>query len=122
MSGEGALRGPLLEAPIEFRIRSGGAPAKDSALVICPKCDAPCFIRKSIRVTETVKHLICHCTDSGCGHTFKSELVFIHSLVEGNVDRPDLNLPVCPRDQVPHVRPPTRDGPGQDQISMFSGG
>lgn len=113
---------PLIEAELEFRLRSGGAPAKDSAFMVCPKCEAPCFIRKSQRLTPTVKHLICHCTDSACGHTFRSEVVFIHSLVEGNIQRPDLNLPVCPRDQVPHVRPPVRSEADTDQISMFATG
>ncbi len=117
-----AKRRPLIEAELEFRLRSGGGPAKDSAFIVCPKCDAPCFIRKSLRLTQTVKHLICHCTDSGCGHIFRAEVAFIHSLVEGNIDRPDLDLPVCPRDQVPHVRPPARDGPDPDQVSMFGPG
>lgn len=126
MSGEGSTlpsSRPLIEAPLDFRLRSGGAPAKDSAFVICPKCDAPCFIRKSERITERVKHLIAHCTDSGCGHIFEAEVVFIQTLVEGNISRPDLNLPVCPRDKVPHVRPPSRDAPDHaDQISMFGSG
>ncbi len=122
MSGEGVLRGPLIEADLEFRIRNGGAPAKSDALINCPKCDAPCFIRKSQRITEKVKHLICHCTDSGCGHIFRSEIVFVHTLVPGNIDRPDLDLPVCPRDQVPHIRPPQRDDPDDSQMSMFRTG
>lgn len=112
--------GPLIEAPLEFRLRSGGAPAKDSAFIVCPKCDAPCYIRKSLRLTQTVKHLICHCTNSGCGHTFRAEVAFIHSLVEGNIDRPDLNLPVCPREQVPHVLPPVRSDSDTDQTSFFN--
>lgn len=74
MSGEGLLRGPLIHAPLEFRIRSGGAPAKDSAFITCPKCEAPCFIRRSERITETVKHLHAHCTNTGCGHTFLSQV------------------------------------------------
>lgn len=111
---------PLIEANLEFRLRSGGAPAKDSAFIVCPKCDAPCFIRKSLRLTQTVKHLICHCTDSGCGHIFRSKVAFIHPRVEGNISRPDLDLAVCPHDQVPHVRPPVRDGPDPDQSSLFT--
>lgn len=122
MNATTPMRGPLIEAELEFRLRSGGGPAKDSAFIVCPKCDAPCFIRKSLRLTQTVKHLICHCTDSGCGHIFKSEVAFIHTLVPGNIERPDLDLPVCPRDQVPHVRPPTRDGPDPNQTSMFGSG
>lgn len=121
MSGEGHLspNPPLIHAPLEFRLRSGGAPAKDSAFVTCPKCEAPCFIRRSERITETVKHLTAHCTNSGCGHIFKVEVSFIHSLVEGNIQRPELNLPVCPREEVAHVLPPVRDGPDERQRSMF---
>ena len=113
---------PLIEAPLEFRLRSGGAQARSSAFITCPKCEAPAFVRRSERVTEMVKHLVAHCTNSGCGHIFKMELAFIHTLVEGNIDRPDLNLPVCPRDQVPHVLPPSRAGPDDDQMTMFGSG
>ncbi|WP_374406560.1 ogr/Delta-like zinc finger family protein [Pelagerythrobacter sp.] len=125
MSGEGAIlaSGPLIEAPLEFRLRSGGKLSPDRAFVVCPKCNAPAGIRHSERVTHTVKHLIAHCSNSGCGHIFRMELVFVHSLVEGNIVRPDLELPVCPRDQVPHVLPPVRDGPDEEeQRSMFATG
>ena len=93
--------------------------SKDSALITCPKCEAPCFIRRSVRVTETVKHLTAHCTNSGCGHTFLSEIVFVHSFNPGLIDRPDLKLAQCPADQIPHVLPPSRDGPDDGQMSMF---
>lgn len=122
MSGEGLLRGaPLIEAPLKFRMRSAGTQAgRDAAFVICPKCDAPAFIRHSERKTPKVKHLHAHCTNTGCGHTFLVEVVFVHSFNPGLVDRPDLDLAQCPRDQIPHVLPPTRDGPDDDdQMSMF---
>jgi hypothetical protein len=121
MSGEGLLRGPLVHAPLEFRIRSGGAPAKDSAFITCPKCEAPCFIRRSERITETVKHLHAHCTNTGCGHTFLSQVSFVHSFNPGLVERADLNLPLCPRDQIPQVMPAGRDNGDDNQINMFSG-
>ena len=77
-------RGPLVEAPLRFQLRSGGAPAKDSAFITCPKCEAPAFIRKSDRMSATVKHLVCHCTNSGCGHVFRSQVSFRDTLVVGN--------------------------------------
>jgi len=121
MSGEGILRGgPLIHAPLEFRLRSGGALSKDSALITCPKCEAPAFIRRSSRVTATVKHLHAHCTNTGCGHTFMSEIVFVHSFNPGLISRPDLDLPQCPADQIPHVLPPSRDGADDNQASMFT--
>lgn len=119
----GKLQGqPLIEAPLEFRVRSGGAPARDSAFITCPKCEAPCFIRRSERITEKVKHLHAHCTNTGCGHTFMAEVSFVYSFNPGLVSRPDLDLPLCPREKIPHVLPPRNGGePESDQISMFSG-
>ncbi|MXO73544.1 ogr/Delta-like zinc finger family protein [Alteraurantiacibacter buctensis] len=122
MSGEGALHGgPLAYAPLQFRMASGGRNSSNS-LVACAKCQAPAFIRDSEQLTEKVKHLICHCTNSGCGHVFKMELAFVHTLVPGNIDRPDLDLPVCPREQVTHILPPPRGANDADQISMFDTG
>lgn len=121
MSGEGHLSNrPLVYAPLQFRLRSGGSQAGTAALVTCPKCDEPCFIRRSDPVTERVKDLEAHCTNTGCAHTFALQLVFVHSISPGLIERPDLDLPVCPRNQIPHVtaRKPDKDG---DQISMFSG-
>lgn len=117
-TGRGA---PLIEAPLQFRTRANGSRAGSHALITCPKCEAPAFIRNSERVTPTVKYITAHCTNSGCGHTFKLEQVFVHSISPGLIDRPDLNLPVCPREQVAHVMPPSREGSDDDpdQISMF---
>jgi hypothetical protein len=121
MSGPGSSYRPVIEAPLEFRLRSGGAPSKGSSFVTCPKCEAPCFIRRSTRITVLVKELTAHCTNSGCGHIFDVQVCFVHSLVPGLIDRPDLHLQVCPREKVAHVFPPSgRDADG-DQISMFGG-
>ncbi len=120
MSGGGASLAyqPAVLAPLQFRLGSGGTNAKES-FVVCPKCDVAAFIRRSTRITPKVKHLFCHCTNSACGHIFQLEMVFVGSLVEGNIDRPDLDLPVLPRDQLAHVIPP--DGRDDErQSSMFA--
>ncbi|KPH62313.1 ogr/Delta-like zinc finger family protein [Novosphingobium sp. ST904] len=122
MSGEGILHGkPLIYAPLEFRLRSGGAPAKDSALIICPVCEAPAFIRRSVRHTPTVKHIHCHCTNTGCGMTYMAEIAFVHTFNPSLIRREGLDLPQCPSDQIPQVLPPTRDSSDgdPDQLSMF---
>lgn len=120
MSGEGVMRSqPLIHAPLEFRLRSGGAQAKDKAFITCPKCGAPMFVRDSNRQTETVKHLMTHCTNTGCGLTGMHELVFVHFFNPGMVDRPDLNLKACPREQIPHILPPPRDDGADGQMNMF---
>ena len=113
------LSGPLVFAPLKFRIRSGGRLSQD-CLVTCPKCEAPATIRDSERVTVTVKDLLCICSNPGCGHTFRCQICFVHTLSPGLIDRPDLSLPVCPRDQVSHVLPPPKsDADDGLQISMF---
>lgn len=125
MNDDGYRMGPrasLVYAPLEFRMRSGGAPSKDSAFITCPKCEAPCFIRRSDRITVRVKHLTAHCTNTGCAHTFLAEVSFVHSFSPGLIERPDLNLPVCPRDKVPHVMPAARSGADDNQMSMFDPG
>jgi hypothetical protein len=109
---------PMVHAPLRFRLRPGGRNATKRAFLLCPKCDAPGWIRHSERITEQVSHLTIHCTDSGCGHVWRSDIVFVHSLVEGNIERPDLGLKVCPREQVTHVRPPGEDD-DDEQISLF---
>jgi hypothetical protein len=73
----------------------------------------------SERITATVKHMNAHCTNTGCGHTFLNELTFVHSFNPGLIDRPDLNLKVCPREQIPTSCP--RKGRDDSQLSMFSG-
>lgn len=121
MSGEGLLRGPLIQAPLELRLRSGGALTKDRAFCICPKCEAPAFIRRSERITAKVKQLHAHCTNTGCGMTFMMEVSFVHMFNPGLIDRPDLDLAQCPADKIPHVMPPSRDGPDdEDQMTMFA--
>jgi hypothetical protein len=120
MSGTGALHMPLIEAPLAFRLRSGGAQAKDNAFITCPNCSAPMFVRHSTRQTDTVKHLIVHCTNSGCGMTGMSELVFVHYFNPPAFMRPDANLVPCPRERVPNVLPPSADA-DDGQISMFGG-
>lgn len=120
MAGEGILPArPLMLAPLEFRTRSGGRHSPQNSLVTCPVCEAPAFVRRSERVTRTVKHLHGHCTNTGCGATFRAEIALIHMFNPG-LD-PDPDLPICQRDQVPHVLPPAREGEDDSQISMFSG-
>lgn len=109
---------PMVEAKLQFRLQPGGRKAGANCFMLCPKCDAPAFIRRSERMSETVTQMTCHCTDSACGHIFRADIVFVHTLVEGNIDRPDLNLPVCPRDQLVHVRPPASEA-DEDQPSFF---
>lgn len=108
MSGEGGgfIRGPLVEAPLEFRLQPGGRRSGEGCFLRCPKCDVQSFIRRSERITPQVTQMTCHCTNSGCGHVFRADIVFVHSLVPGNIDRTDLDLPVLPRELVPHVAPP----------------
>ncbi|MCY1672140.1 ogr/Delta-like zinc finger family protein [Novosphingobium sp. SL115] len=123
MSGEGTLPArPLLYAPMMMKTRSGGTRARDAAFVICPKCDEGCVIRRSARVSETVKHLDAICSNPGCGHTFAAQVVFVHSYSPGLIDRPDLHLPICPPQYAPSITARRADADEDDgQISMFSG-
>lgn len=122
MSGEGTISSrPLILAPMELRLRSGGTQTKDRAFVTCPDCDAPMIIRRSERQTQTLKTMDVICTNPGCGTTGGMELSFIHYYSRGANPRPGLHLKACPRERIPQVMPPrpgVHDDP--DQMSMFS--
>ncbi|NOW46206.1 hypothetical protein FHW96_002364 [Novosphingobium sp. SG751A] len=122
MSGEGTLQSrPLIIAPMELRLRSGGTQATNRALVTCPDCDAPMVIRRSERQTQTLKTMDVICTNPGCGTTGGMELSFIHYYSRGTNPRPGLHLKACPRERIPQVLPPSpgaHDDP--DQMSMFA--
>tara|TARA_R100000406_G_scaffold7572_1_gene4972 strand:+ start:226 stop:609 length:384 start_codon:yes stop_codon:yes gene_type:complete len=117
-AGGGLISGPMVHAPLQFRLAPGGRSAGSTCFLLCPRCDAPAFIRRSERKTEQVTQMECHCTDTACGHTYRADIVFVHSICAGNFSRPDLDLPVCPRDQVTHVRPPGRDA-NEDEPTFF---
>ena len=120
MAGEGILPArPLMLAPLNLRLRSGAKQAGKNSLVTCPVCEAPAIIRNSEWKSRTVKHLFAICTNTGCGATFQCDIALVRMFNPG-LD-PDPDLPVCPRDQVPHVLPPARDADDDSQISMFSG-
>lgn len=120
MAGEGILPPrPLMLAPLNLRLRSGAKQAGKNSLVTCPVCEAPAIIRNSEWKSRTVKHLFAICTNTGCGATFQCDIALVRMFNPG-LD-PDPDLPVCPRDQVPHVLPPAFEGEDDSQISMFSG-
>jgi len=110
MSGEGAalIKGPMVHAPLEFRLQPGGSRAGDGCFLRCPKCDTQAAIRRSERPTPTVTQMDCICSNTACGHTWRADIVFVHSISPGLIDRPDLALPVCPREDAVHVVPPPR--------------
>lgn len=116
MSDHTYREGVRVYAPLQFRRRSGGEPAGSSAFVTCPVCEAPMLIRRSDRVTNTVKTLEGHCSNTGCGATGAFEVTLRHLYNPGL--HPDPGLPVCPREKVPQVYPPPRDLDDR-QVSMF---
>ena len=107
----------MVEAPLKLRLQPGGKRGGDGCFVRCPKCEAPGMIRRSDRPTPTVTQMTVLCTDPACGHTWRADIVFVHTLSPGTIERPDLDLPVCPKSELVHVRPPSRDGPdGQESL------
>lgn len=121
MSGTGGalVTGPMVHAPLEFRLQPGGKRGGDGCFLRCPKCDAQGAIRRSEKQTVLVTHLDAHCSNTACGHTFRCELVITHTISAGNIDRPDIDLPLLPRDQLVHVMPPP-SGHDPGQPSFFS--
>ena len=104
-------------APLMFRLSNGGPRCTDT-MVACPNCYAPAFIRRSERLTETVKHMQCHCTNTACGLTFEAEIIVTRIFSPGGCLRDDIGLPIVPRNDLVHIYPPSGK-PDTEQISMF---
>ena len=122
MSGDGSslpMRRPSMVAPLDFRMCNGRSNSR--ALITCPNCCAPCYIRDSARVTETFKKLTVHCTNTACMAAFSADISITMVLNPGLELRADLDLPIREAAQVPHVMPPKAGHGDPDQISMFTG-
>jgi Ogr/Delta-like zinc finger len=86
-------------SPPESRVFSGGY------RLICPYCNSSSTIRHSEQVTETVRNIYAACRNLDCGHTWKAQLSFVHTISPSAVPRPDLHLPKCPDDYEHQVFP-----------------
>ncbi|RVU03908.1 hypothetical protein EOE18_13695 [Novosphingobium umbonatum] len=107
----------MLSAALQFRLRNGGSQSR-AAMITCPICSAPAFIRRSERLSETTKLLGAHCTNTGCGATAEWVISLKWMVNPGLIDRSDLDLPRCPPERITQVFPPD---PEEDtnQLSMF---
>ena len=56
-AGGGLISGPMVHAPLQFRLAPGGRSAGSTCFLLCPRCDAPAFIRRSERKTEQVTQM-----------------------------------------------------------------
>lgn len=117
-TGGGLIRGHMVHAPMEFRLQPGGSRGGEGCFLRCPKCETQAAIRRSEKLTPLVTQLDALCSNTACGHTFRVQLEITHSISPGNIDRPDLHLPILPRDQLVHVVPPPR-GSDPDQPSFL---
>ncbi|MXO64876.1 ogr/Delta-like zinc finger family protein [Altericroceibacterium endophyticum] len=88
MAGEGALSSR--PAGHHTRLRRGS--------VICPVCHANGRIEGSEHVTDLVKTLWVHCSNTSCGMTWRMHLSFEFVISPSAIHRPDLNLPGAPSD------------------------
>ncbi|MCC6478057.1 MAG: ogr/Delta-like zinc finger family protein [Sphingomonadaceae bacterium] len=110
----------LIEAPLRSQIRPGGSRSKSRAFLICPCCEAPMTIRDSQRQTSQVKQLTCQCSNPGCNASCIMQVSLVYLLNPGLHYTPEMDLPLCPRDRIPQIYPPSSDAkPDDRQVSMF---
>lgn len=114
---------PLIEAPLRSQIRPGGSrTSKSKAFLLCPVCDAPMTIRQSHRDTNMVKQITCQCSNPGCNSSSVWQISLVYMLNPGLHFTPEMNLPLCPRDRIPQIYPPSSETEVDDrQVSMFEG-
>lgn len=58
----------------------------------CPHCEGKAKIRSSEEVIPMVRDLYLQCQDLGCGHTWKAQLSFAHTICPSARPKPGLVL------------------------------
>ena len=94
-----------------------GTVAATRALIRCPHCTAAAIIRNSEQVTATIKDLYLHCTNTDCGHTWKAQIVPVHTICRSHLPNPAIDIKDCPPEYL-RRRPPS-SGLDPDQMLMF---
>lgn len=116
--GDGAF--PLIEAPLRAQVRPGGSRSKSRAFLICPVCEAPMTIRDSARHNNESKQLTCQCSNPGCNASCIMQVSLVYMLNPGLHYTPEMGLPLCPRERIPQIYPPSSESKTDDrQVSMF---
>ena len=77
-----------------------GQVALNRALLRCPDCAAPMYIRSSEQITETIKHLLVQCSNVDCTASFKWGMEPIHQINPSHIPNPAISIPPCPSNYV----------------------
>ena len=109
---------PVTDAPNDSR--GGGG-----YVIICPYCNSRASIRMSRQETPLIRELYLLCRNVDCGHGWKEQMSFVHTISPSGIDRPDLDLPKCPAEYARRVFPEgarrrrADSGPDDDEPSLF---
>lgn len=55
--------------------------------VFCRECNSPAIIQRSDRIHADLYSLYCVCKNPNCGHTWKAEYTYTHSLRSSKLDK-----------------------------------
>ncbi|MES2905036.1 MAG: ogr/Delta-like zinc finger family protein [Pseudomonadota bacterium] len=72
------------------------AKRKRRAMADCPHCGEPGIIRSSELVTALHRDFYFTCSDPKCGHGWKAQLSFVHTISMPSQPREGLQLPISP--------------------------
>lgn len=81
----------------------------------CPHCRHRGTVRSSVEVTELHRDLWYQCSNIACGHTWRAQLSFVHTISQPANPRPGLSLPVG--DQK-HRKPDRRNGDPPEPVAV----
>ncbi len=76
------------------------------AMADCPHCDEPGIIRSSEMVTPLHRDFYFTCSNPRCGHSWKAQMSFVHTISQPSQPRDGLNLPISPARSAHNGDPP----------------
>lgn len=66
------------------------------AMAECPHCDEPGIIRSSEMVTPLIRDFYFACSNPKCGHSWKAQMSFVHTISQPTQPREGLELKMSP--------------------------
>ena len=78
------------------KFAAGNKLSRSGTTARCPHCESPGIVRTSTEMTILCRDVYFICSNVECGHSWKAQLSFVHTIGRPANPRPDLHLPVSP--------------------------
>lgn len=69
-------------------------PRTSQLRMVCPHCGKKAVIRSSRELSVQCRELYLQCQNYTCGHTWKSMISIVHTIVQSRTPNPEVHIPL----------------------------